>query len=137
MSHTNPTKSLPTMTQKTKDWATRTPQKVYQPWHRKLKIEPHGKQKILLQVFFSTGANCCHVNHRNEDKRSYINSNPLLNHIYFMIDYRNLRNLAFWIWIFIWSIFSTCLYLGTDHLTWKVSFLKFEKSPYCFEILFN
>jgi hypothetical protein len=28
--HTNPTKSLPTMTQKSKDWATRTPLKVYQ-----------------------------------------------------------------------------------------------------------
>jgi hypothetical protein len=29
------------MTQKTKDWATRTPLKVYLPWHRKLKIESH------------------------------------------------------------------------------------------------
>jgi hypothetical protein len=28
------------MTQKTKDWATRTPLKVYLPRHRKLKIEP-------------------------------------------------------------------------------------------------
>ena len=34
MSHTNPTKSLPTMTQKTKDWATRTPLKVYLPWQK-------------------------------------------------------------------------------------------------------
>ena len=28
-------------THKTKDQVTRTPLKVYQPWHRKLKIEPH------------------------------------------------------------------------------------------------
>jgi hypothetical protein len=35
------------MTQKTKDWTTRTPLKVYQPWHRKLKIEPHDPSKNL------------------------------------------------------------------------------------------
>jgi hypothetical protein len=29
------------MTQKANDSATRTPLKVYQPWHRKQKIEPH------------------------------------------------------------------------------------------------
>jgi hypothetical protein len=38
LSHTNRTKNLPTMTQKSKDWATRTPLKVSQPWCRKLKI---------------------------------------------------------------------------------------------------
>jgi hypothetical protein len=30
-----------TFTQETKGWAPRTPLKVYQPWRRKLKIEPH------------------------------------------------------------------------------------------------
>lgn len=37
-------------------------------------------EMIVLQVFFSTGANRYHVNHRNEDKRSYINSTTLLIH---------------------------------------------------------
>ena len=35
------------MTQKTKHWATQTPLKVYQPWQRKLKIEPHEPTKSL------------------------------------------------------------------------------------------
>ena len=40
-------KSLPTMPQKTKDRATRTPLKVYKPWHRNLYIEPHEPTKSL------------------------------------------------------------------------------------------
>jgi hypothetical protein len=35
------------MTQKTKDWATPTQLNVYQPWHRKLKIEQHEPTKSL------------------------------------------------------------------------------------------
>jgi hypothetical protein len=32
---------LQNITQKCKDWATRSLLKVYQPWHKKLKIDPH------------------------------------------------------------------------------------------------
>ena len=52
MSSTNPTKSLPTMTQKTKDRATRTALKVYQPWHRNLYMTKFPSKDSL---YFETG----------------------------------------------------------------------------------